>query len=386
MSDMESLFLERINRLKTTVNHAEPDRVPILSNASTWSIGYAGATVKECLENEENEFRIYSKAVEDFYWDGFTSFGITLPLKMYDALGSSIYFVSEDGCTIQHNEKVFMEVDEYDQLIEDPMNYAINVIYKRKYANLNGNNLSNIKALKQGSKELADFLHKTGKGVKYLRDNYGMPVCSTGILQAPLDLVFNFLRGFKGTMVDIRRKPDKVVEATESLVSSMSSLALGGKSELQEFPWIFSPLTAPTFLGKRNFEKFFWPSYKKCLLNLYDAGAKVMMFLEGNWENYYEFLNELPRDFALAIIEHDDIVKAKSLIGDKITLVGGMPTHMLKFSSESECVEYAKKIIDKCAPGGGFIFSTDKSLLSTQDVNPENLRAVNNIVHEYGVY
>ena len=44
------------------------------------------------------------------------------------------------------------------------------------------------------------------------------------------------------------------------------------------------------------------------------------------------------------------------------------------------------KVYDECAPGGGFIFTTDKSLLSTDDCNPENLKAVNAFAHAYGRY
>jgi hypothetical protein len=49
-------------------------------------------------------------------------------------------------------------------------------------------------------------------------------------------------------------------------------------------------------------------------------------------------------------------------------------------------VDQAKKMIDACAPGGGFILSGDKALLSPNDARPENLKAVTDFVLEYGVY
>ena len=38
------------------------------------------------------------------------------------------------------------------------------------------------------------------------------------------------------------------------------------------------------------------------------------------------------------------------------------------------------------APGGGYILSLDKYILNASDVNPENMRAVNEFVRDYGVY
>jgi uroporphyrinogen-III decarboxylase len=60
-----------------------------------------------------------------------------------------------------------------------------------------------------------------------------------------------------------------------------------------------------------------------------------------------------------------------------------MPLDMLAFATKEECTQYAKKILDDCAPGGGYIFATDKPLLSLSDAKPENLKAVLDLVKEY---
>jgi hypothetical protein len=46
----------------------------------------------------------------------------------------------------------------------------------------------------------------------------------------------------------------------------------------------------------------------------------------------------------------------------------------------------AKKALDTFAPDGGYIFSTDKSILCGNEVKAENLIAVFDYVHENGVY
>ena len=56
-------------------------------------------------------------------------------------------------------------------------------------------------------------------------------------------------------------------------------------------------------------------------------------------------------------------------------------------ASDEECIAAAKKMVDELAPGGRFIFCTgDKVLLSASDAKAENIRAVNEFVHGYGLY
>lgn len=53
--------------------------------------------------------------------------------------------------------------------------------------------------------------------------------------------------------------------------------------------------------------------------------------------------------------------------------------------SRQENIDFAKRVIDHCAPGGGFLFTTDKAWNSPDDIT-QNLVDVYNFAHEYGVY
>ena len=58
----------------------------------------------------------------------------------------------------------------------------------------------------------------------------------------------------------------------------------------------------------------------------------------------------------------------------------------LYYGTKEECLDLAKGLIDDLAPGGGYIFSTNRAMIAPTDGNPENLKAVNEFVREYGVY
>ncbi|AET67950.1 uroporphyrinogen-III decarboxylase [Desulfosporosinus orientis DSM 765] len=384
--DTAKLFEERVKRFVETTNHQEPDRVPILSNIETWAISYAGATVHECLESHEKEFEIFAKPFQDIYFDGTLGFSMNRAMKLYSALGSNAYFVSNDGTTLQHQEISPMQADEYDAFIEDPIKFTRNVLFKRKYPALNKPYPENKQALKAAALELVDFGAKLGNGAAYLKEKLGIPVTSYSLVISPMDILFDYMRGFVGATTDLRRNPEKVKASTEKLAEFCMGISTGGAPKIDPFPWTFTPLHMPEFLSPKQFGEFYWPAYKKVLLAIHERGGKVYAFLEGSWERFYEFLQELPKSFLIAAFERDDVAQAKKALGDKITICGGMPLSLLRYGTKEECIDHAKKVVDACAPGGGFIFGTNLVLLSQGDVNPENYKAVNEFVHNYGVY
>ena len=125
---------------------------------------------------------------------------------------------------------------------------------------------------------------------------------------------------------------------------------------------------------------------KRCIDSAYSCGTKYICFMEGVWTQHYDLFEDLPKGVYIAALEGDDIIEFKKRFGDKIAVAGGIKQGMLKYSSVEECNEYVKKVFDACAPGGGFIFTLDKAIVDSSDVNAETMRAVNEFAHEYGKY
>ena len=114
------LYEERLNRIKTTCNLEEPDRVPIISMIQTYAVAYGNGKTQECIENKETEFSVFRKYLEDFYFDGTYLFGVNRPVKMFQMLGNSMFFVAKDGITLQHRDNCILEEVEIGEYILDP--------------------------------------------------------------------------------------------------------------------------------------------------------------------------------------------------------------------------------------------------------------------------
>lgn len=386
MDKLEKLFEERKNRIVTTMLHKEPDFVPVIHNAETWNLSYSGVKAADVENDMEKEFEAFGKPLEDIYCDAVFMSCLSRELKMFNSLGGSAYFYSSDGVTIQHKEYVFMRDDEYPKFNNDPMKFTLEDIYPRKYPELNKPYPENLQTLRVSLGSFGRYIQRNIQSVQFHKEQYGMPALVAGVGQAPFDVIMDFYRGFKGIMGDIRRRPQAVKEACEALEPLMMANIMQGRPSLEPYPFVFFPLHAPTFLNVKQFETLYWPTFRNILYKVNEAGGKALIFLEGDWTHLYDFVNDFPKDFAIAAIEKDDIFKTKEKIGNTVTLSGGIDLSMLRNSSKQECLDHAKAVVDKCAPGGGFIFGTDKSLLAPGDVNIENYIAVNEFIHNYGKY
>lgn len=363
-----------------------PDRVPILSMVDNYAIHYAGYTLKEILEDDEKHYRAYERIIEDFFWDATMYSGITKAMKFFDVLGGGAFTVTE-SLQIASGAAMNMEEDEYKELAKDPEKFFLNTVYPRKYKLLRepfSENTYNNFAL--GVDKLFDFLKLSSNNVQRFKNDHGMLVARGATSYMPLDLILDFLRDFQGTMMDVRRRPEEMVEACDSLADYVVESVDRSYPKHVAGKTVYVPLHAPQFLRPKIFEKVYYPSFMKVLEKFNERGLKALLYFEKNWEHLYDYLKELPLDTVVGYFEDDDIRKAKKELGSRMCIVGGMPIHKLMYGSVQDCVDEAKGLIDDVAPGGGYIFCTNVILHNSGDTKPENLRAVNEFVRDYGKY
>lgn len=383
-TDKQKIFEERKARIITAADHKEPDYVPILSQINAYAIGFCGKTAWDIFDDTDLERECYRRANEAFYFDGLTMFGLNHPFKSYFEVGSETYLVSENGVTIQHKESSHMTAEEYDEFLADPMMYIANKTATRKVSAFREEYPKNYEAMKRLFESIKAFKENGAVNKKFVLEEMGYPIASSRSAPHPLDNFFDYIRGFKGTLADIRRTPEKVLEAIEVLAPYYTSSIPNNQDP--PFPWLMNTCHIPTFLSKPQFEKFYWPFFKRCIMSAHEVGAKYMPVFEGKWEQHFDLFEDLPKNALVAWLEKDDIVKTKKRFGERMAVIGGIPIAMLKYESVQTCIDYTKKVYDECAPGGGFLFSTDLPPLGPEDLVVDTYQRVNEFAHEYGRY
>jgi len=212
----------------------------------------------------------------------------------------------------------------------------------------------------------------------------GFPNIWGGMSGAPYDMIGDWLRGTQGIMMDMFQRPDKLHEAMERIVPIAINEAVNAAS-VSVCPVVFMPLHKGTggFMSNKQFEEFYWPTFKKVLLGLINEGLVPMPFAEGDYEPRLEIISDMPRSSMVWFFEKMDMAKAKKILGSEASIAGNVPVTVMTTGTPEEVKKRCRELIKVCAPGGGYILTASAFI---DKGNPENLRAMMEAAKEYGIY
>jgi uroporphyrinogen-III decarboxylase len=240
------------------------------------------------------------------------------------------------------------------------------------------------KAIQEASQEF-NKLQEVNIECSQISLEMGFPPLMGGMALAPFDTVADMLRGTRGTVMDMYRQPDKLLEALEVITPQSIESALD-MSSFSISPLIFIPMHkgADSFMSVKQFEKFYWPTFRKLLLGLVNEGCVPMMVIDGSYnEARLEIIKDLPRSSVIWTMEKTDMFKAKEILGDSACIAGNVTAAQLYTQSPEEIKEYCRRLIEVCGKGGGYILSLGSGV---DKCDRANLQAIVEAAKEYGVY
>lgn len=415
----EELYKERDERVGKALGLGEPDRVPVPGIfCSTFPARYAGFTCHEVMYDYEKARKAVVKATVDFGWDGvcyisgmegfifslafiekcpdITPFIRFVTGPVHDILGEKYgrfpgRELPED-IPYQYIGGEYMKVEEYDMLIEDPVNFVAEVILPRICKNLEKpGSATAMGALMKTGLESGKFatsllLPTSNLAAELKKLGFPSPFTSAGATYAPLDFISDFLRDMKNVLLDLYRVPSKVKQACEALTAPVIKV---GKvtAQLLGLPLIFLPLhlNDTRILSPKLYHEFYWPTLKRVIHELTNAGLHVTVFYEGRHDAHLKTILELPKGTA-AWFEKTDLRKAKEVIGGHACIMGGPPASLLIGGTPAKIEEYMKELLEDLKPGGGFIVNPGGASGIPNEAKPENVKAMIEAVMKYGVY
>jgi hypothetical protein len=202
---------------------------------------------------------------------------------------------------------------------------------------------------------------------------------------APFDMISDFLRGMRGAMLDMYRLPDKLIEACDMICKqTVDMIKASPAPDDGSIKRVFMALHRGSdgFMSLPQFEKFYWPTLKKVLLALVDAGWTPCPFFEGTWDQRLEYIRELPKGSVLCHFAKTDPEKAKAILGGHLCFMIDVPGFLLQAGSSSEVEDYCRNLINLCGKDGGFIMTAT----ALDEANPANVKAMIDITKNYGRY
>jgi Uroporphyrinogen-III decarboxylase len=411
----EELYNEREKRVSDAVALKKPDRVPIMVMFGFFPAKYMGMTIEDLMYDPEKVWSAQWKVMMDFEQDMEQNpYPLRFTGPLLDALDCKQlkwpgHGVASD-VSYQFVEGEYMKADEYDHYLLDPTDFMVRKYWPRVFGNLKGLEklpplhniitysigmptgfaafsspevilaLDTFKKAGEKSLQLAQYARKFSEKMK----EAGFPTQTGSICQAPFDTLGDYLRGTRGLMLDMYRRPDKVLKVCEKLLDFMLENAVNGAKATGN-PRVFIPIHKGIdgFMSEEQFKKFFWPTLRELFVKLIENGLTPCPLWEGNCTSRLEIIKDIPAGKAMYAFESTDIFKAKKILGDSVCIRGNVPISIMATGTPDDVRACCKKLIDEVGRDGGYIMDTSTGL---DDAKLENVKAMFEFTKEYGVY
>jgi hypothetical protein len=407
----EKMYHERVDRQLKANMCQEPDRVPVTLPTANYPAYYVGSNFKTMMYDYKACVAAWRKFIIDFYDDmdsfmgpGFTFSGRVMDIMDYKNFVWPGHGIGDDVNTYQFVEAQYMRADEYDAFLKDPSDFGFRVITPRVVGALEPlkyfpplNTLMGFPMsltysfarpdMREAFKKIITAGEELEKQQKILMEfnlealELGFPEVMGGLGVAPFDVLGDFLRGTAGTSIDMYRQPERLLETIDMITEINIKSLTSTYGNMVSFPLHKGD---DTFMSRKQFEKFYWPSLKKTIDALIEEGIMVSLFAEGAYNERLEYIGDFPKGWVTWMFDKTDMAKAKKMIGNTCCIAGNVPGSTVITGTPGQVKEECRRLIEICAPGGGYILTG--GCPATETKNPDNFRAFMEAAREYGVY
>lgn len=384
--DAATEYKRKVKVLRDAVEMKGNTRVPVVPMIGGYLLKRAGVSGREALYNCESVI----KPIIDFH-NEFRPDSAVLSMmgsgKVWEALDYKLYSWAGHGLSddnyFQTIEREYMKEDEYPLLIEDPSGFWLRCYLPRVFGALaplsrmfnlplltesihvcpavipfgtpDGQEM--LKRLAEAGNEAlkwADVAMRLGNQVESL----GYPSLKSGFSKAPFDIIGDTLRGVKGMVMDMYRRPDDIIAACERLIPIVVKDAVDACDRMGA-AFVLFPLHkgADTFMSPDQFKKFYWPSLRAVMEGLNREGIIPYLFAEGSYNKRLDIIADYPTGWSLWYFDQTDMRKAKEIVGETSCIQGNVPSSLMTTAPVEQLRVYCEDLLEIFSNSGGFILS-----------------------------
>ena len=408
---MAETYETRLARLRRAAALQEGDRVPFAPKLGNLMASAYGLSVYDTMKDVRTVIPCASRFLDEFQPDMVWPVSV-FPLDPCEYLGAG--YIRMPGPThglpldasFQMMDGTYMEDDEFDEFLLDPTHFLITKVMPRKYKALGGlagfygreiydmavlfglagltqpETRASLEALLRAGELSAKYLD----GMRQMNEfivGRGFPIRGSAVL-APFDAYADSLRGLVQALMDVKLYPDEVLAVTERIERMNTDRAIAAAKRRGD-PFLFMPLHAggDEFMSRDDYAAFYWPGLKRTIEKIIAAGITPYVFCEGKYSTRLDFLQDVPKGKVIYMFEKVDIVEAKQKLEGIACVCGNLPTALLISGTAEQVVTETKRMLDACAPGGGFIMDCSIQL---DEANMKNFAAWYETTITYGKY
>jgi hypothetical protein len=413
--DMGTVMNPRQERLQAAVRLETPDQVPIVLNAMFW-VGrhYGGLNCRESMFDYLRVTDAWRRALHelqpDAYMSPFDALAIGPPLEALGLRGLRWpgNGAGEDS-PYQYLDQEFMQAGEYDEYLLDPTGFML-----RRY-------LPRVASAYEGLDQIPVSAGTVYLGLVHSAAHYARPevlraferlaaagrvaedwlghmlpfvgeMAAAGFLpdfgvvaHAPYDYFADFMRGSKQAMLDLRRRPEKLLAAMDRMLAihERTILEAAGHTPCRT---VFIPLHwgLDGFMSAAQFQKFFWPPLRELIVRLIGHGLTPLVLWEGDCTTRLELIGDIPRGKAIYAFERTNLELASRVLSGTVCLRGNVPASMFISGTPGEVADCCRRLIDTVGRDGGFIMDGGSGI--PNEARADCVRAMFETTRSHGVY
>ncbi len=411
--EAQAAYDTRWQRILDCIALKQPDRMPIAFMTTFWLAKYAGMNCRENMYDYDKLEVAIEKACIEFDPDWMapitevSGMGRVLEAASFKQLQWPGHGVGDDR-PYQYLDAEYMSADEYDDFLLDPTGFFLSKYLPRvagaydglqPLASLVGTTYYGLAfatamftdpAMQQAWGQLSQAggtameFHGRGAMLSHRLKCQGFPYGQFLFAGAPYDVVADYMRGAKGMMTDLFRHKDKLEEVFDK-IKKLAVRDLVMRSQMTGNKVVFIPIHwAPdAFMSQKQFERFWWPSFREMMIELIDAGLTPMPMWEADCTKRLEVIADIPPGKCIYWFERTDMKQAFDVLGDVVALRGNVSASVLNMGTPEEVDAEVKSLVDNVWNKGGNLI-LDTAFGIPDEAKIENVQAMYRAAHKYG--
>ena len=412
---------EKLKRINDAIAVKEPDRVPVSPPPELYPIYNAGYTVAEVIYDtslqkmRNSTIKFLNDFDPDCAWGSVTGSilagegpGMELHMPKNFRWAGMPGDIIDKNSIHQFIEYPILMDDEFGEFFSDRTGWSFRKALPRLSGMAGLFTAFNLEALSSagGMRQLAGFLSTPDakemiRNLWALQEYYaafmariaeiekevidlGYPVVTGGRATVPFDDYSDYLRGTLLSLADLYDRPEDVEKYIEEKLEVTLAMIRATKG-INEGKHVFMPLHKGMdgFMSVGQYRKYYWRHLQKIILAIIESGHVPYIYTEGRYNNRLDCLAEVPVGKVFYHFEEVDMALAKKKLGGVACISGGFRSTLLDWGSPEQVREEVKRIMDVCAPGGGFIFATSCGI---GNAKRENVETMFDTAREFGKY
>lgn len=411
--DASAAYDARWKRVLDCVALKQADRMPIALYPMFWLARYGEISYKQLMYDYAKTRELGERAVLELDPD------IYSPTVMNAALGPALDAIGfkqvqwpghgvGDNQPYQYLDREYMKAEEYDEFLFDPTGF-----YLKKYLPRVASAFEGIEqmptlpglhyfrlvggihrfarpAVKTALSNIMTAAEETGRWIEQhveftshmTKLGYPLGYGSTSI--SPYDFIADYFRGATGMMKDLYRHRDKLLEVLEKAQKILVDQTIA-TARSSGNPIVFIPVhwAGDSFMSQKQFETFWWPTFRKMMIGMIDAGLIPMPMWESDCTKRLETIRDIPAGKCIYWFERTDMQRAFEVLGDVVALRGNVSPSLMTTGTPQEVDTAVRSLVENIWDKGGNLI-LDTAFGIPDEASVENVRAMYAAGRKYG--